>query len=132
GPRIPGGAARPSFRARAAGGVATPAGLLGVPPGRELAFLPRLPVVGLWGVGPIPADKLRARGIRTVGEVAQLAEPVLVALLGRASGRHLPALAHNRDPRPVQVGRRRGSIGSPPARGRGAKRGARSDADLSP
>ena len=34
------------------------------------------------------------------------------------SGRHLHALAHNRDPRPVQRRRRRGSIGSQRARGR--------------
>jgi DNA polymerase-4 len=39
-------------------------------------------------------------------------------MLGRASGRHLHALAHNLDPRPVQVGRRRGSIGSQRALGR--------------
>jgi DNA polymerase-4 len=53
-----------------------------------------------------------------VGEVAGLAEAALVAMLGRASGRHLHALAHNRDPRPVQVGRRRHSIGSQHALGR--------------
>jgi len=41
----------------------------------------------------------------------QPVSPSLVALLGRAAGRHLHALAHNRDPRPVQVGRRRRSIG---------------------
>jgi DNA polymerase-4 len=39
-------------------------------------------------------------------------------MLGRGAGRHLHALAHNRDPRPVQVGRRRGSIGSQRALGR--------------
>jgi DNA polymerase-4 len=55
--------------------------------------------------------------------VALLAESTLVAMLGRASGRHLHALAHNRDPRPVQVGRRRRSIGSQRALGR---RGPRS------
>jgi DNA polymerase-4 len=44
---------------------------------------------------------------------------VLVSVLGRALGRHLHALAHNRDPRPVVVGRRRGSIGSQRAIGRG-------------
>ena len=32
---------------------------------------------------------------------------------GRAAGRHLNALAHNRDPRRVEVGRRRRSIGHP-------------------
>ena len=39
-------------------------------------------------------------------------------MLGRASGRHLHSLANNRDPRPVQVGRRRRSIGSQNALGR--------------
>jgi DNA polymerase-4 len=63
-------------------------------------------------VGPKTAAKLHARGISTVGEVARLAQPTLISILGLASGRHLHALAHNRDPRPVQVGRRRGSIGS--------------------
>jgi DNA polymerase-4 len=39
-------------------------------------------------------------------------------MLGRAVGRQLHALAHNRDRRRVQVGRRRGSIGSQRALGR--------------
>ena len=42
----------------------------------------------------------------------------LVAMLGRAQGRHLHALAHNRDPRPVHPRRRRRSIGSQRALGR--------------
>jgi DNA polymerase-4 len=53
-----------------------------------------------------------------VGDVAGLPQSALVSMLGRASGRHLHALAHNRDPRPVVVGRRRGSIGSQCALGR--------------
>jgi DNA polymerase IV len=112
------GVARTKFLAKVASGVAKPDGLLVVPPDGELAFLHPLPVERLWGVGRVTAEKLRGRGITTVGEVAQLAEPALVAMLGRASGRHLHALAHNRDPRPVQVGRRRGSIGSQRALGR--------------
>jgi DNA polymerase IV len=51
-------------------------------------------------------------------------------MLGRAVGHHLHALAHNRDPRPVQVGRRRGSIGSQHALGRRPKSAADIDADL--
>ena len=48
-----------------------------------------------------------------------------MSMLGRASGRHLHALAHNRDPRPVHVGRRRRSIGSQRALGRSSRsRGA--------
>jgi DNA polymerase IV len=112
------GVARTKFLAKVASGVAKPDGLLVVPPDRELDFLHPLPVERLWGVGQVTAAKLRSRGITTVGEVARLAEPTLVAMLGRASGRHLHALAHNRDPRPVEVGRRRHSIGSQHALGR--------------
>jgi DNA polymerase-4 len=112
------GVARTKFLAKVASGVAKPEGLLVVPPDGELTFLHPLPVERLWGVGRVTADKLRSLGIRTVGEVAQLAEAALVSMLGRASGRHLHALAHNQDPRPVQVGRRRRSIGSQRALGR--------------
>ena len=112
------GVARTKFLAKVASGVAKPDGLLVVPPDGELAFLHPLPVERLWGVGPATARKLRDRGIRTVGQVAQLGEAALVSMLGRAAGRHLHALAHNRDPRPVRVGRRRRSIGSQRALGR--------------
>ena len=112
------GVARTKFLAKVASGVAKPDGLLVVPPDGELAFLHPLRVERLWGVGPVTANKLHERGINTVGEVARLAEAALVSMLGRASGRHLHALAHNRDPRPVLVGRRRRSIGAQRALGR--------------
>jgi DNA polymerase-4 len=81
-------------------------------------------------VGPITAGKLRARGVETVGEVARLAEGTLVSILGRASGRQLHALSHNRDPRAVYVGRRRGSIGSQHAIGWAPKAPGAVDASL--
>src|SRR4051812_30684345 len=112
------GVARTKFLAKVASGVAKPDGLLVVPPDQEMAFLHPLPVERLWGVGAVTATKLHARGIKTVAEVAALPEAALVSMLGRASGRHIHALAHNRDPRPVQVGRRRGSVGSQSALGR--------------
>jgi DNA polymerase-4 len=112
------GVARTKFLAKVASGVAKPDGLLVVPPDRELAFLHPLPVERLWGVGPVTASKLHGRGITTVGQVAQLGEAALVCMLGRAAGRHLHALAQNRDLRPVQVRRRRRSIGSQRALGR--------------
>jgi DNA polymerase-4 len=124
------GVARTKFLAKVASGVAKPDGLLVVPPGAELAFLHPLPVERLWGVGPVTAAKLRERGIRRVEQVAQLPEGALVSMLGRASGRHLYALAHNRDPRPVQQRRRRGSIGSQRARGRAPWSLPDVDADL--
>jgi DNA polymerase-4 len=124
------GIARTKFLAKVASGVAKPDGLLLVPPGRELAFLHPLPIERLWGVGSATGTKLRGVGIATVGQVAQLPESTLVALLGRASGRHLHALAHNRDPRPVQPNRRRRSIGAQRALGRSPKSLAEVDASL--
>jgi len=112
------GIARTKFLAKVASGVAKPDGLLVVPPDGELAFLHPLPVERLWGVGPATATKLHELGITTVGEVAELAEGALVALIGRATGRKLHALAHNRDPRPVQAHRRRRSMGAQRALGR--------------
>jgi DNA polymerase-4 len=112
------GVARTKFLAKVASGVAKPDGLLLVPPDSELDFLHPLPVERLWGVGEKTAAKLRALRINTVGHVARLGEATLVSLLGVATGRHLHALAHNRDPRPVQVGRRRRSMGAQHALGR--------------
>ncbi|UQX89432.1 DNA polymerase IV [Jatrophihabitans telluris] len=118
------GVARTKFLAKVASGVAKPDGLLVVRTADELAFLHPLPVQKLWGVGQKTADKLHERGIHTVAEVAALEEKSLVAMLGPASGRHLHALAHNRDPRPVVTGRRRRSIGAQSALG---QRGLRPD-----
>ncbi|HYX44999.1 MAG TPA: DNA polymerase IV [Acidimicrobiales bacterium] len=115
------GVARTKFLAKVASGLAKPDGVLVVPPEHELEFLHPLPVERLWGVGPVTAHRLRERGVETVGEVARLAQETLVSMLGRASGRHLHALAHNRDARPVHVGGRRGSIGSQHALGRSPK-----------
>jgi DNA polymerase-4 len=112
------GVARTKFLAKVASGVAKPDGLLLVPPSLELDFLHPLPVERLWGVGNVTAAKLRSHGITTVGEVATLSEMTLVAMLGRASGRHIHALAHNYDPRPVHARRRRRSIGAQRALGR--------------
>jgi DNA polymerase-4 len=112
------GVARTKFLAKVASGVAKPDGLLVVPPDDELAFLHPLPIERLWGVGPVTAARLRGVGIQTVGEVAGLTEETLVFLLGPAAARHLHALAHNRDPRPVQTRRRRRSIGAQRALGR--------------
>ena len=112
------GVARTKFLAKVASGVAKPDGLLVVPPDGELAFLHPLPVERVWGVGPATARKLHARGLATVGETARVSEPALVAMLGRAMGRRVHALAWNRDPRPVLPRRRRGSIGAQRALGR--------------
>ncbi|MGI8679648.1 MAG: DNA polymerase IV [Jatrophihabitans sp.] len=111
------GIARTKFLAKVASGVAKPDGLLLVPVGGELEFLHPLPVEKLWGVGKVTAAKLHDRGVFTVADVAALERRALVCMLGAGTGRHLHALAHNYDPRPVTAGRRRGSIGSQRALG---------------
>ena len=111
------GVARTKFLAKVASRVAKPDGLLVVPHDAELEFLHPLPVGHLWGVGKVTEEKLRERGISTVGQVAELGESYLVSVLGRGVGRHLHALACNQDLRPVQAGRRRRSMGAQRALG---------------
>src|SRR5204862_4565186 len=62
--------------------------------------------------------KLRNLGITTVEQVARIPPTILVSIVGRAAGLHLHALAHNRDPRVVETGRRRRSVGAQSALGR--------------
>ncbi|GAA4203161.1 DNA polymerase IV [Actinocatenispora rupis] len=124
------GVARTKFLAKVASGVSKPDGLRVVPPDAELAFLHPLPVGRLWGVGPVTAQRLAELRITTVGQVAELGEADLVSILGAAVGRHLHALAHNRDPRPVHTGRRRHSMGAQHALGRRPRSPAELDAVL--
>lgn len=110
--------ARTKFLAKVASGVAKPDGLLVVPPDAEAEFLRPLPVRRLWGVGRATAARLAGYGVTTVGDVADMPEAALVSLLGPGAGRHLHALARNRDPRPVRTGVRRRSMGAQRALGR--------------
>ncbi|MET0750604.1 MAG: DNA polymerase IV [Solirubrobacterales bacterium] len=112
------GIARTKTLAKMASRAAKPDGLLLVAPAREREFLHPLPVEALWGVGDSTARKLRGAGIETVGQLAELSEPALATVVGRAAGRHLHAVARNRDPRRVRSGRRRRSFGSQSALGR--------------
>ncbi|MFH5211194.1 DNA polymerase IV [Antrihabitans sp. NCIMB 15449] len=122
------GIARTKFLAKVASAVGKPDGLLLVPPETELEFLHPLPVERLWGVGAVTAKKLHEHGIRTVGQIAERNESALSSILGQASSRHLYALSWARDPRHVQVGKRRRSIGSQRAIGRRPRPPAELDA----
>src|SRR5260370_38170905 len=112
------GIARTKFLAKVASQEAKPDGLLLVPRGRELAFLHPLPVRRLWGVGAVTADKLRAHGIETVADVAELSETMLASLVGGGVGGRLYALSHNVDARRVTTGGRLRSGGAHGAPGR--------------
>lgn len=102
--------------AKVASNAAKPDGLRVVPPGEEPAFLWPLPVEALWGVGAATSRKLHAAGITRVEELAALPDTRLMELVGVAHGRHLHAVAHGRDPRPVDRTRRRRSYGAQSAR----------------
>src|ERR687885_1122004 len=82
-----------------------PDGLVVVPPGTELEVLHPLPVTRLGGVGPATAERLRAVGVRTVADLAAKSLPDLVALVGKAHGAGLYALARAEDDRAVVADR---------------------------
>ncbi|MGW4740689.1 DNA polymerase IV [Nocardia xishanensis] len=115
------GIARTKFLAKVASAVAKPDGLRLVPPSAELDFLHPLPVERLWGVGEVTARTLHEHGVTRIGQLADLGEGALRGFLGPAAARHLFALSMARDPRRVETGRRRRSIGAQRALGRRAR-----------
>ncbi len=80
-----------------------------VPPGQEAAFLAPLPITALWGVGPKTAERLRALGMRTIGDIARWPEHDLVRQFGK-HGAHLARHARGIDERPVETVREAKSI----------------------
>ena len=109
--------------------AAKPDGLLHVAPGEERAFLHPLAIERVWGVGKASATRLRAHGIATVGDVAAVSEDALAAILGRAHGSRLHAIAAGGRFRPVRSGRSRRSFGA--QRAIGLRRYARGDLERS-
>lgn len=105
------GIAASKYVAKVASGVSKPRGLIVVSPGETVAWLAALPVARLWGAGPKTQARLTALGYRTIGDIAAADPATLIAALGRA-GAHFHELAHGRDPRPVEGGRRSRSMGS--------------------
>jgi DNA polymerase-4 len=105
------GAATTKLVAKIASDLAKPDGMLVVEPGTELELLHPLPVRRLWGVGPVTQRRLGDLRVRTVGDLAQIDEGVLVRTLGRSVGAQLHALAWNLDDRAVEPERETKSIG---------------------
>jgi DNA polymerase-4 len=82
-----------------------------VPEGEVVAFLARLPVSRLWGVGPKTEETLHALGLRTLGDVAARDEAWLADKLG-SSGPHLRRLSLGLDDRDVIPDRQQKSLGA--------------------
>lgn len=94
------GAATSKLVAKVASGTRKPDGLVLVPPDTEADFLAPLPVGVIPGLGPKTEERLRAMGVRTVGELAAYETQRLVQALG-VGGAVLQRLAQGRDRSPV-------------------------------
>jgi len=99
------------YVAKVASAYQKPDGLTIVPPDEAQTWLAPLPVSRLWGVGPKTEKRLHALDLYTIRDVAVADPDWLEAKLGNA-GRHFYALAHAKDPRPVEGRRSSKSIGS--------------------
>jgi DNA polymerase IV len=104
------GVAPNKFLAKIASGWRKPDGLTVIAPERVEAFLQKLPVDALWGVGPVTARRLRAAGIERLVDVRGAAEEALRAAAG-SSADWLRRLAHGDDDRAVVPNRECKSIG---------------------
>ena len=94
------GVASSKLVAKVASELRKPRGLVVVPPGQEAAFLAPLPLGRLPGCGPANVLRLERIGVRTIGDLADLPEPLLGELFGKY-GRALAAHARGIDPSPV-------------------------------
>jgi nucleotidyltransferase/DNA polymerase involved in DNA repair len=96
------GVASNKLVAKIASDLRKPDGLVAVSPGEEAAFLAPLPVRRLWGVGPKAEERLLRAGVRTIGDLAGLAEGSAVGRLG-SHGLELRRLARGEDDREVPL-----------------------------
>src|SRR5688572_26198182 len=94
------GVAPNKFLAKIASGWKKPDGLTVIAPERVESFLQGLPVDALWGVGPVTAAKLRAKGIEKLVDVRTADAAALRDAVGSAA-EWLQQLALGIDDRPV-------------------------------
>jgi DNA polymerase IV len=94
------GVAPNKFLAKIASSWQKPDGLTVISPDRIEPFLQRLPVDALWGVGPVTARKLRARGIERLVDVRTTDPRLLREAVGSLAD-WLRQLANGDDDRPV-------------------------------
>jgi DNA polymerase-4 len=105
------GVAPNKFLAKIASGWKKPDGLTVISPDRVEPFLQQLPVDALWGVGPVTARRLRARGIERLVDVRAVDADDLRETVGSLAD-WLRQLAHGVDDRLVTPNREAKSSGS--------------------
>nr|WP_216323028.1 DNA polymerase IV [Deinococcus aestuarii] len=100
------------FLAKLASGRHKPDGLTVILPEAVDALLAALPIEDFYGVGPVIAGKLQARGIQTGAELRARSLAELQAILGAGKlALRLSELARGIDERPVEAHREARSIG---------------------
>jgi DNA polymerase-4 len=105
------GVAPNKFLAKIASGWKKPDGLTVIAPERMETFLQGLPVDALWGVGPVTARKLRARGIEKLVDVRAANLDLLRDTVGSLAD-WLQQLSNGIDDRPVEPNQEPKSSGS--------------------
>ena len=105
------GVSATKYVAKVASDRRKPDGLTVVDPPSVTGFLHPLPIDRLWGVGPRTRTRLKARGLETIGDVAETPPDTLERWFG-GIGTHIHRLAHGRDERSVVPEREAKSIGS--------------------
>lgn len=104
------GVAECKFVAKIASDMNKPNGLT-VVNGDAAAFLARLPIERMWGVGKVAARALRDRGFEVIGDLATASEPLLRDVLG-VWGAEVQQLARGIDEREVTPDRSAKSVGA--------------------
>ncbi len=105
------GIAANKFLAKLASDLDKPDGFVVISPRRAQDLLRGLPIERMWGVGKAAAGQLRLLGVKTIGDLLVIPEPVLAARFGVQAGRWL-ALGRGEDDRPVVPAREAKSIGN--------------------
>ncbi|HHJ51831.1 MAG TPA: DNA polymerase IV [Caldithrix abyssi] len=95
------GVAPNKYLAKIASDLNKPDGLVVVEPDKVQQFLNPLDISRLWGAGERTQEKLRALGVRTIGDLARMPLPLLEQTFGKM-GRHFYNLAHGIDDRAVE------------------------------
>lgn len=105
------GVAPSKFVAKIASDQGKPDGLVVVREEEVRAFLEPLPVERMWGVGPKAAERLRAMGYATLGDLARGDTRMIESALG-SWGRGVAELARGIDERAVEPDRDAKSVGA--------------------
>jgi DNA polymerase-4 len=98
------------FLAKLGSDLNKPDGYTVIPPENTQEILAPLPIRSIWGMGPKTSQQFERLGIRTIGDLQNTPEDVLIKHF-KDAGKHFYLLAHGIDERPLETDRHRKSLG---------------------